>query len=134
MVTCIHFAERPLAPACSPAARNITVLPVRPLSRTILVEQADRDAQRGDCAIARQLLGRVHQQRACTLPPERPGHCDLVDQRNAAVPESGIVGLPYDRDVPHDIVTVRGDKAGAFRFCVISQIPPPRPRRHLPTR
>jgi hypothetical protein len=57
------------------------------------------------------------------LPPERGGHGELVNERNAAVPESGEIGLPHDRDIADDIVTVRGDKTGAFRFRVIGQVP-----------
>src|SRR5580693_6036098 len=42
------FAERPLAPACAPAVGGIAAPSVQPLSRAVLVEQADGDAQRGD--------------------------------------------------------------------------------------
>jgi hypothetical protein len=69
--------------------------------------------------IAGQLLGCVHQQCRDALLPERPGHCDLVNQRDAAAPESGIAGLPHDRDVSDDIGTARGDQARAVRLCVI---------------
>ena len=63
--------------------------------RAVLVEQAHGDGPRGDARVAGQLSGRVHKQ--CRAPPlERPGHRDLVNQRNAAVPESGIAGLPRD--------------------------------------
>lgn len=54
----------------------------------------------------------------------RPGHRDLVNQRNAAAAESGIVGLPYDRDVTDDVGTVRGDQARAVWFRVVGQIRP----------
>ena len=118
------FAERLLAPARSSAVRNVAALSVQPLSRAVLVEQADGDAQRGDAPLAGQLLGRVHQQRGNPLPPEWSGDGDLVDQRNPAVPESGKGGLPQDRGVTDDIVTARGDKAGALRFCVIGQVSP----------
>jgi hypothetical protein len=118
------LAQRPLALACAPAVRNIAAPSIQPLSWAILVEQADRNAQGGDAPIARKLLGRVHEQRGNAPPPERPGDGDLVNQRNAAAPESGIVGLPHDRDVTDDIVTVRGDKACAHRLCVIGQITP----------
>jgi hypothetical protein len=83
---------------------------VQPLSRAILVEQADGDAQRGDAPLAGQLLGRGHQQRGNPLPPERAGHGDLADQPNPAVPESGKGGPPQDRDTADDIVTARGNK------------------------
>ena len=109
------FAEGPLAPACAPAVGDIAAPSAQPLSRTILVEQADGNAQRGDAPIAGKLLGRVHQQCRDALPQERPGHRDLVNQRDAAAPESGVIGLPYDRDVTDDIGTVRGDKARAVR-------------------
>ena len=71
-----------------------------------------------------QLLGRVHEQRRHAPAPERPGYRDLVNQRNAAAPESGIIGLPHDRGVTDDIETVRGYKACALRFCVTGQITP----------
>jgi len=51
-----------------------------------------------------------------------PGHTRLVDQRNAAAPEAGIVRLPHDRDVSDDSVTMRGDKARTCRFGMIGQI------------
>ena len=69
--------------------------------------------------IAGKLLCRVHQQCRDAPPPERPGHRDLVNQRNAAAPESCIVGLPHDRDITNNIGTVRGDQAHAARLCVI---------------
>ena len=47
-----------------------------------------------------------------------------VNQRNAAAAESPITGLPHDRGVTDDIMTVRGDKACALRFCVTGQITP----------
>jgi len=50
-------------------------------------------------------------------------HRDLVDQRDAPVPEAGVVRLPYDRDVTDGIGTGRGDKAGTFWFRVIGQVP-----------
>ena len=45
-----------------------------------------------------------------------------MDQRNAAVPESGEGGFPQDRGVTDDVPTVRGDKASPLWFCVIGQI------------
>jgi hypothetical protein len=42
---------------------------------------------------AGQLLGRVNQQCRDVPPPDRPGYRDLMNQRVAAGPESGIVGL-----------------------------------------
>jgi hypothetical protein len=68
---------------------------VQPLCRAVLVEQAHGDGPRGDARVAGQLSGRVHKQ--CRAPPlERPGHRDLVNQRNAAAWGSGIAGLPRD--------------------------------------
>lgn len=55
---------------------------------------------------------------ACFRPP-RSGA-----QRNAAAAESGIPGLPHDRDLADDIGTAQREKAGAARFRVISQVPP----------
>jgi hypothetical protein len=78
----------------------------------------------GDAPLAAQLLGRVHQRRGNPLPPERAGDGDLVDQRNPAVPESRKGGLPEDRGITDDIVTARGGKAAALRFCVIGQVSP----------
>jgi len=118
------FAEGPLAAACASAVGDIAASSVQPLSRAVLVEQADGDAQCGDAPIAGKLLGRVHQQCRDALPQERPGHGDLVNQRNAAAPESVVIGFPYDRDVTDDIGTVRGDKAGAVRFGMIGQVTP----------
>jgi hypothetical protein len=74
--------------------------------------------------IAGQLPGRVHQQRGHAPAAEWPGHGDLVNQQNAAAAESGIIALPHDRGVTDDIMTVRGDKACALRFCVTGQITP----------
>jgi hypothetical protein len=113
------FAEWPLGPACAPAVRDIAAPRVQPLSRAVLVEQADRNAQRGDAPLAGQLLGCVYQECGHALPPERPGHGELVDQRNAAVPEPGEIRLPQDRDITGDVITVHGDKAGARRFAMI---------------
>ena len=62
------FAERPLAPAGAPSVGDISAPSVDQLSRAVLVEQADGDAQRGDAAIAGELLGRVHQQCRDALP------------------------------------------------------------------
>ena len=71
---------------------------VRPLSRAVLVEQAHGDGPRGDVRVAGQLPGRDR----CRAPRrwERPGHCDLVNQRSAAAPQSGIAGLPHDPTQP----------------------------------
>ena len=88
----------------------------------MLAGQADGNTQRGDAPIAGQLLGRVHEERGHALAAEWPGHGDLVNQRNAAAAESGIIGLPHDRGVTDDIMTVRGDKACALGFCVTGQI------------
>jgi hypothetical protein len=110
------FAERGLGSACASAVRDRTALPVQLLGRPLLVEQADRDAQRGDAPLAGQLLGCVHQNCAHALPPERPGHGELMDQRNAAVPESAKIRLPQDRDITGDVIAVHGDKTGARRF------------------
>jgi hypothetical protein len=118
------FAERLLAPACAPAVGDISAPSVQPLSRAVLVEQADGYAQRADAAIAGELLGGVHKQCGDAPPTERPGHGDLVNQRNAVAAESGIVGLPYDRDVTDDVGTVRGDQARAVWLRVIGQIRP----------
>jgi hypothetical protein len=118
------FAERPLAPACAPAVGDIAAPSVQRLSRAVLVEQADGDAQRGDTPIADELLGCVHQQCRGALPLGRPGHRDLVNQRDAAAAESGVIGLPYDRNVTDDIGTGRDDQARAVRFRVIGQVPP----------
>jgi hypothetical protein len=123
MGTCIPFAERLLTPACAPAVGDIAAPSVQPLSRAVLVEQADGNVQRDDAPIAGRLLSRVHQQCRDALLPERPCRCDLVNQRNAAAPESGIAGLPYDRDVTDDIMTACGDEARAVRLCVIGQLP-----------
>src|SRR6266567_1046201 len=54
------FAERLLAPARAPAVGDIATPSIQPLSRAILVEQADGNAQRNDTPIAGKLLGRVH--------------------------------------------------------------------------
>ena len=35
-----------------------------------------------------------------------------------------MTGFPHDRGVTDDIMTVRGDKACALRFCVTGQITP----------
>jgi len=43
---------------------------------------------------------------------------------DAAAPESGVIGVPYDRGVTDDIGTVRGDKARAVWFRVIGQATP----------
>jgi hypothetical protein len=51
-------------------------------------------------------------------PPVRPGHGDLVDQRDAAAPESCVVGLPHGRGT-NDIRTASRDKARVVRFGVI---------------
>jgi len=56
--------------------------------------------------------------------PERPGQRDLVNQRNAAAPETGIVGLPHDRGATDGIGAARGDKARALRAGVIGEILP----------
>ena len=48
----------------------------------------------------------------------------LVNQRNAAAPESGMAGLPHDPNVSNDVGTVRGDQARVVRLRVIGQIPP----------
>jgi hypothetical protein len=74
--------------------------------------------------IAGQLPGRVHEQHGHALAAEWPGHRDLVNQRNAAAAESVIIGLPHDRGVTDDIMTVRGHQARAPRFCVTGQITP----------
>ena len=44
-------------------------------------------------------------------------------QRDAALPESGIVGLPYDRRVSDGSGTARGNKAGTVWFRVTCQVP-----------
>ena len=75
-------------PRHAPAVGDIASPSVQPLSRAVSVEQADGYAQRGDAAIAGQLLGRVHQHCRHALPPDRLGHRDLVNQRNAAAAES----------------------------------------------
>ncbi len=69
--------------------------------------------------IAGQLLGSGDQRRCDAPPPERAGHRDLVNQRNTAAAESGIVGLSDDRDVSDNIGTARSDKARALRVCVV---------------
>ena len=76
-----------------PAVWDIAAPSVQPLSRAILVEQADGNAQRDDASIASKLLSRVHQQCRDAPPLERPGHRDLVDQRNATAPEAGVIGF-----------------------------------------
>jgi len=124
MVTCMPLLSGRWPRHAPPAVGDIAAPSVQPLSRAILVEQADGNAQRGDAPIADKLLGRVRQQCRDALPPEQPGHRDLVNQRNAAAPEAGVIGLPYDRDVTDDIGTVRGDKARAVRFRVIGQVRP----------
>jgi hypothetical protein len=68
---------------------------VQPLGRAVLVEQARGDGQHGDARVAGQLSGRVHKQYRAP-PLERPGHRDLVNQRNAAARESGIAGFRRD--------------------------------------
>ncbi len=115
-------AQRLLALACAPGVRNIAALCVQPLSGAILIEQADGNAQSGDASIAGKLLGRVHEQCGNAPPPVWPRYGDLVNQRNAAAPESGIVGFPHDSDVTDDVVTVRSDKACPLRSCMIGQI------------
>jgi hypothetical protein len=52
------------------------------------------------------------------------GPGDLMNQRDAAAPEAGVVGLPHDRDVADDIGTAGRDQARAVRFRVIGQVPP----------
>ena len=116
------FAEGLLAPACAPAVGDIAAPCVQPLRRAI-VEQADSDAQRGDAPIAGELLGGVHQQCCDAPPPKWPGHGDLVQQRDAATPESGVVGLPHDRHVTDDTGIAGRDKARAIRFRVLGQVP-----------
>jgi len=64
------FAERLLTPACAPAVGDIAAPSVQPLSRAILVEQADGNAQSDDAPIAGKLFGRVHQQCRDALLPE----------------------------------------------------------------
>jgi len=103
------LAKRPLTLACAAAVGDIAAASVQPQRRAIFVEQADGNAQRGDAPIAGELLGGVHQQCRNALPPHRPGHGDLVNQGDAAAPESGIAGLPHDRDVPDDIGTAGRD-------------------------
>ena len=97
---------------------------VQPLCRAVLVEQAHGDGPRGDARVAGQLRGRVREQCRDAPPPERPGHCDPVNQRNAAAPESGMAGLPHDPSVSDDVGTARGDQARVVRLRVIGQIPP----------
>jgi hypothetical protein len=69
MVTCIPLPSGRWAPACASAVRDIAALPVQPLGRAVLVEQADRNTQHGGAPLAGQLLGWVHQERGHALPP-----------------------------------------------------------------
>jgi hypothetical protein len=46
-----------------------------------------------------------------------------VDQRDAAAPESGVIGLPDDRDVTDGVKTARRDKADSVWFHVLGQVP-----------
>jgi len=55
--------------------------------------------------------GHLHAFAERPLPQERPGHRDLVNQRNAAAAESGIIGLLHDSEVTDHLRTARGDKA-----------------------
>ena len=83
-------------PICvRPPSQMVRSASVQPLCRAVLVEQARGDGPRGDARVAGQLPGRGYKQ--CRAPLlEWPGHRDLVNQRNAAVPESGMAGLPRD--------------------------------------
>jgi hypothetical protein len=47
-----------------------------------------------------------------------------VNRRDAAAAETGIAGLPHDREVTDDIETVHGDEACALGFCMIGKITP----------
>jgi hypothetical protein len=47
-----------------------------------------------------------------------------VDQRDAAAAESGVIGLPEDRDVADGLSTARRDQADPVRFHVPGQVPP----------
>jgi len=74
MIGCIHghlqpFAEGPLDPH-APGRREYSAPSVQPLRRAILVEQADSNAQRGECPD--KLLGPSPSACRDALPQERP--------------------------------------------------------------
>jgi len=116
------FAERALALPC--ACRRGDYRAVRASAepgRTRRTGQQKWPASR--CPDPGLVLGRIHQQRRNAAPPPRFAHRDLADQRDAAAPESGVVGLPYDRDGTDGIGTTRGDEACTVWFRVIGQVP-----------
>lgn len=116
------FAERLLATAGPPAVWNVAAQGIQPLGSAILVEQPDGDSERHDTPVAGKCLRCIHEQRRDAEPPEWPGNGDLVNQRDAAVPEYGVVRLPPDRDDADDIVIPHGDEAGSAASGVVGQV------------